>query len=73
MRAIPTSITVATGTNSYIFYMAGSVNQFNSITYNSSDTRSAEFYATTSGATAGQAGFFAIGGSGGNLKFSAEL
>jgi hypothetical protein len=52
--------------------MAGSISQFNSITFNSADTRCSDLYATTSSKTAGQGGFFSVG-AGGNIMFSSEL
>jgi len=72
MRSAPTTATVTTATNVYNFYMAGSVSQFNSITFNNADTRSSDLYATTSSKTAGQGGFFSVG-AGGNIMFSSEL
>ena len=71
MRSAPTAA-VTTATNVYNFYMAGSVSQFNSISFNGADTRSSDLYATTSSKTAGQGGFFGVG-AGGNIMFSSEL
>jgi len=72
MRSAPTTATVTTATNAYTFYMAGSITQFNSISFNSADTRSSDLIATTSGKTAGQGGFFSVA-AGGNVMFSSEL
>ena len=72
MRSAPTTATITTATNAYNFFMAGSITQFNSISFNSADTRSADLYATTSSKTAGQGGFFSVA-AGGNVMFSSEL
>ena len=71
MRAAPT-IATTTATNAYNFYMAGSITQFNSVSGNNLNIFCADIFATTSGKTAGQGGFFAVG-AGGNITFSAEL
>ena len=71
MRTSPTVASV-TATTAYTFYFNAGSTQFNSVTANNTNVFCADLYATTSGKTSGQAGFFGISASG-NITVSAEL